>query len=141
MNNAFRMEAGAAFQSIQVPQRQPAQWAEDSRTKLKSSRLGVVLVDVPGFKVETHGAEGLVVILDEEALSRKAGLPLPASSGGGSHTAGSSKSRSSSDAWQEQGNEHGAQQNGTSVGQGSSSPAGVEVDEDAHLLALLTGDV
>jgi hypothetical protein len=84
----------------------------------------VVLVDVPGFKVETHGAEGLVVILDEEALSRKAGIPLPASSGGGSHMAGSKKSHSSSDAWQEQGN-------GTAVGHQAQTQEEPEEEEEA----------
>jgi hypothetical protein len=73
MNNAFRMEAGDAFQAIQVPQRQPAHWAADPVTKLRASRLGVVLVGVPGFKVVVQGAEGVVVILDEEGLAAETG--------------------------------------------------------------------
>jgi hypothetical protein len=79
---AFRMEASDAWSNVTVPQRQPAAWA-DPREKLKASRIGMLLVDVAGFRVEEQGPANVVVALDEAGLEAAAaqalGLPVPLS--------------------------------------------------------------
>jgi hypothetical protein len=101
LTTALRMDASDKFGSIQVPARAPAhQWAS-REDKLRASRLGVLLVDAPGFDIIDHGLEQ-VVVLDEDALAAAAAgeVAQPAPAGrsdggdgwGGPSTSGSSHS-------------------------------------------------
>jgi hypothetical protein len=81
LTTAFRLEASQEFALIEVPTRAPASWTP-AEVKAKSSRLGMLLVDVPGFKVERRSLGEQVVVLDEEGLAEAAGEgSQPASSG------------------------------------------------------------